>query len=209
MSNIVGTQLRRPLKIIAILGILALAIYLYIYIYDRVRIVRLNNYYDPKYGYTADARDQYFAQKFPSSSEIKSYLSDATILFSNPPMGNGVLYFDKDHGFLSWHGNNIEAGKWRLSPELQIIRLGDRWRIAIVQTLCMGFFDKPVIAQQDNCRHVETLDSILSRGRGTRREYTKGNIFDLASNKRAPFRLPTSEINTDSLLANRPSGGEK
>lgn len=203
-----NTQLRRLLKILTVFGVLALAIYLYAYIYDRFRIVRLDNYYDPKYGYAVDTRDQYFNRKFPSSTDIKSYLADATILRSSE-WGNGILYFDKDHRFISWHDNSIESGKWWSSPELQIIRLRDRWRFAIVQTLCMRFFDKPAIAQQDGCRHVETLGSILSQGRGSRHEYAKGNIFNLADQKPAPFRLPKSEITIGSLLANRPSAGEK
>lgn len=184
-----------------------LGVWLYTYAYDHIRIVRLDNLYDPQYGYPVGREEQHFNQNFPSSSEIKTYLSNSTILHSRPPIGNEVFYFDENYGFVIWYGNTIEAGRWWLSPRLQLLLLGERWRLAIVQTFCMSFSNRSEISQQDTCYSVQTLVSLLARGRGTRHEYRKGNAFGLAPDKSAPFQLPmNSEISIDSLSAANSTG---
>ena len=180
-----------------------LGIWLYIYAYDRIRIVRLDNLFDPAYGFQVGRREQFFAQKFPSSSDIKAYLHDSTILLSNPPIGNQVYYFDRDDAFISWYDSKIEAGKWRSFPNLQILRLDGKWRIAVVYAFCISYPDRDAIAQRDNCYEIESVDSILSRG--SRREYRKGNVFNLGRDKPTPARLPKSEITIESLLPVKPS----
>lgn len=185
---------------------LFLAVWLVGYAKDHTRVVRLDNFYNPQYGYSPERREQIFNQSSPSSGEIKAYLFNSTTLHSRPNSrmgGNDVFYFDDDYGFIYWRNNTVETGKWWLSPKLHIIILGERWRLAIVQTFCMSFSNLSEIFQQDNCYYVQTLDSLLASGRGTRHEYRKENVFDLAPDKPAPFQLPAnSEISIDSLLAN-------
>lgn len=175
--------------------------------YDRVRIVRLDNLYDPQYGYSVGREEQHFNQNFPSLNEIKTYLSNSTILHSRPPTGNEVFYFDGNDGFVFWHDSAVETGKWWLIPRLQILLLGERWRLAIVQTFCMSFSNRSKISQQNNCYYVQSFASLLARGRGTWHEYRKENVFGLAPDKPAPFQLPMkSEISINSLLTDRLTG---
>lgn len=81
------------LKITGILIGVILAVWLVSHVSDHVRIVHLDNMYDPKYGYSVDAREEHFSQKFSSARDIETYLSDATILFSDPSLRNEVLFW--------------------------------------------------------------------------------------------------------------------
>jgi hypothetical protein len=195
------------MRAVRVLGFIAaglLTLCLGIYVSNTyVRVVRLDNMYDPKYGDRVERRDEYFASDFPSSKDIDSYLLDSTLLFSQPPRGNRVYYFDKDYKFISWRDGIIEIGKWWTSPSLQIIHFGSRWRVAIVSNFCTLSFSMPADSQRDNCYGVETITSLL--GRVSTREYRKGNTFGLSSDKPAPFELPKSTITIDSLLAGLPS----
>lgn len=199
-------SIRRFAKGFGILIVIVSLVWLYVYAYGRIRIERL----DETFGRAADTgqREEYFARKFPTSFEIDEYLSDTTILYSTPPWGNNVFYFDKNKGYVDWRDKNAEAGKWWTTPQLRIMVLDGRWRIAVVNTFCMWFFDRPAVAQQDNCYSVEKLDSILAAdsSRGWKRESRKGNVFSLVRNTPAPARLPNTEIDIDSLLAIQPSG---
>lgn len=200
---------RRFIKWLAVPIGLILGAWSCAYAYDHIRIIRLDNLYDPQYGYPVGREEQHFNQNFPSSNEIKAYLSNATILHSNPPTGNEVFYFDENDGFVFWRESTIENGKWWLIPRFQILLLGERWRLAIVQTFCMSFSNRSKILQQDNCYYVESFASLLARGRGTQHEYRKENAFDLAREKPASFQLPMkSRISISSLLADRPTGRE-
>lgn len=182
-----------------------LAGYVYVSVYERISFVRLDDKYDPKYGFDAGLREEYFSRKFPDFSDIERYLSNSTLLRSRPPSGNEVFYFDNDQNFYSWkRGREVEIGKWHASPSLQIIGLSGQWRVAIVYVFCMTFADRPQIAQQDSCYHVMSLRSLLARGRGTYHEIGKGDVFGLASRK-APFDLPTSQITIESLSATKSS----
>jgi hypothetical protein len=192
---------RRVVRILGFLVAGILAVWLCIYVSGYVRVVRLDDIFDPKYGYRVGLREEYFSRDFPNAKDIESYLFDSTLLISNPPLGNGVYYFDKDHKYLFWHENLIEAGKWWVFPSWQLIRLGNRWRLATVQTFCALSFALPTDAQQDNCYFVETTTSLLGQGHGSEREYRKGNVLGLLSNQQAPFRLPTSAITINSLLS--------
>lgn len=175
-----------------------------IYISDRVKFVNLDNKFDPKYGYSVGRREQYFARKFPSTSEIQTYLSDATILFSHPPSGNIIFYFKSTgHEFVSWHDQAIEKGEWRIWPQLYFLVLGGQWRIAIVYAFCSSFSGLSLAAQQDNCRELESFDSIFAQGRGTRTEYRKGDVFSLSELHGEVRQLPRSEISFDALLLDR------
>jgi hypothetical protein len=203
INNSRRTTGRRVVRILGFLTAAVLVVWLYVFAYDHVSVVRLDNMYDPKYGDRVGRRDEYFAADFPSSADIEKYLLDSTLLFSQPPRGNRVYYFDGDHKFISWREDIIHSGKWWTSPRLQIIRLGERWRAAVVYTFCSLSFDMPADAQRDNCYGVETITSLLARGPGSTREYRKGNVFGLFDNKPAPFRLPNSAITIDSLLSSK------
>lgn len=193
------------MKAFLVLVTIVSAGYVYVFLYERVSVVRLDDRFDPKYGYDVGRREEYFNQKFPDYSDIERYLSNATLLRSRPPSGNEVFYFDNDQNFYSWkRAREVETGKWSASPRAQIIRLGVRWRIAIVYVFCMTFSDRPLVAQQDNCYSVGSLRSLLARGRGTYHEIGKGDVFGLASRK-APFDLPTSQITIESLSATKSS----
>lgn len=201
-------SIRRSVKIPGILLAVVSVVWLCVYAHGKIRIERL----DEMFNRAADTgqREEYFARKFPTSFEIDEYLSDTTILYSTPPWGNNVFYFDKSKGYLDWRDRNVESGEWWVTPQLRIMVLGGRWRIAFVNTFCIWSFDRPAIAQQDNCYSVEKLDSILaaSSSRGWKRESRRGNVFGLARNKPAPTRLPNTDTNIDSLLAipsSRPS----
>jgi hypothetical protein len=191
-------------KVLGMLLGAAVALWLYLYASDHIRIVQLDGIFDPAYGYPQGYREEYFAKQFPSSSEIESYLSDATLLISKPPLGNVIYYFDKPHQFTSWHDNVVEGGAWWSFSKLQILRLGKRWRVAIVPSFCMTLSGLTADAQNHSCYSVESVDSLLSRGNGSRREYNKGNTFGLAAERSAPFRLPGSEISIASLLGRSP-----
>ncbi|MBI3699144.1 MAG: hypothetical protein HY242_01685 [Afipia sp.] len=171
--------------------------------WQRISIVRLDKMFDPALGFSDGRRVEYFARDFPSSDNIKDYLSDATILHSHPPLGNDVFYFDKQQGFLAWLDSEIVTGNWQSYPKLQIILLGDRWRIAVVNSFCMLYTHVLASDQQDRCYSVESLASILARGKTTRHEYRKGNVFGLADNKLPPFPIPKSDITIDSLLSHK------
>lgn len=200
-SSQISRGRHRLLKGLGIAILVLFALWLYAFACNRTRIVRLDSIFDPAYGYSVEYREQYFASNFPSSNDINAYLSDSTILISHPSSGTSVYYFDKSHGFIHWRDHNLEAGKWWISPNLQIITLGNRWRVAVVYLFCTWFFKMEAIAQQENCYYVVSLDSIFARGSGSRRENRTGNIFNLAIDKQAPGRLPKSEITIDSLLA--------
>jgi hypothetical protein len=201
MNSSTKTPTRRVLRIAGFLAAGILAVWLFIFASDHVRIVRLDNMYSPKYGDRVGRREEYFDASFPSFEEIESYLSDATLVFSQPPGGNRVYYFDRDHRFISWSENVIEAGKWWTSPGVQIIRLGHRWRFAVVQHFCTLSLGMPADAQQDNCYAVEKITSLLSQGLGSKRDYRKGNVLGLSDSKPAPFRLPDTPVTIDSLLS--------
>jgi hypothetical protein len=123
-----------------------------------------------------------------------------------PASGNDVFYFDDNPGFVYWRGKTVVSGAWRTSPFLEISRLGSRWRIALVQRFCKWHFDMSADEQQDNCYAIHGLDGLISYGNQSRRDYRKGNVFNLENNKPAPFKIPDTDITIDSLLAQRPSG---
>ena len=191
-------------RVYVVLGLIVgtvLIICSYSYVHGHVRIIRLDRIFNPTYGFPEGYRETYFARVFPSSQAINEYLTDATILFSQPPNGNEIFYFNHEQQFVSWRGNIVSGGTWRLSPSLQIIELDGKWRTAIVQRFCTLMSEMPANAQQDNCYDVSDIESILSRGLGSRREYKKGNVFDISANKPAPFQLPDSAITFDSLMS--------
>jgi hypothetical protein len=99
------------------LGVLlgaVLAGWLYFYASDHIKIIQLDSIFDPAYGYPQGYREEYFAKTFPSSSDIESYLSNATLLISKPPLGNVIYYFDEYRHFTLWHDNIVEGGEWWL-----------------------------------------------------------------------------------------------
>lgn len=192
---------------LAILVGFVIGVWLCTYAYDHFKIVRLDNLYDPQYGYPVGRNEQHFTQNFPSSKDIKAYLSNSTILRSRPPLGNGIFYFDESNGFVFWHDNTIETGEWWVSSQLQLLLLGGQWRLAIEQIFCWSFSGRSRVSQSDNCYGVQRLDSLLAGGREMRREYRKDNLFDLTPGKPAPYELLLkSEISIDSLLAANPAG---
>jgi hypothetical protein len=189
------------------LGVLlgaVLAGWLYFYASDHIKIIQLDSIFDPAYGYPQGYREEYFAKTFPSSSDIESYLSNATLLISKPPLGNVIYYFDEYRHFTLWHDNIVEGGEWWLIPKLQMLRLGKQWRFAVVQSFCRSVSGMLADAQKDNCYSVESVDSLPSRGAGSRREYSKGNVFGLSTERSAPFQLPSSQISIASLLSRAP-----
>lgn len=179
---------------LAILSGFISALLVYSYVASHVRVVRLEEIFDPAYGFPLDYRERYFNRDFPAASTIKNYLHDATLLISRPPTGNRVYYFDKDQGFVSWRDNVIDSGVWWTSPEVQILYLGARWRVAVVQIFCMSRFGIPRGAQQDNCYSVGQLESLLAAGKGSRRDYREGNVFHLQADNPPPLQLPNSEL---------------
>ncbi len=190
----------RLLKWISITIAIFIAVWLYFFAYDRIRIVRLENYFSPANGYTIEFQERYFTQTFASSRDIQSYLNDSTFLIFSQGSGNSVFYFDNDHSFLYWRDNHIENGKWWATPYLEFIYLGNRRRIAVVYSFCKWFFETEPEAQQDNCRFAENVESVLPQGRDTSLEIRKGNVFRLGSSKLAPTRLPLKKITIDSLM---------
>jgi hypothetical protein len=184
-----------------ILAALFLAAWGYVWAYDRIKVVRLDEMFSPKYGWPVGARDQYFASKFPSSAEIEAYLSNATILFSHPPTDNIVFYFGNNRQFISWFDQSTSVGKWSISPHLRIILLGQQWQAAVIYVFCSHVAGLPNEAQQDSCREVERLDSIFSQGRDARREYQKGDVFNLQDNQEKIGPLPKVDISISSVLA--------
>ena len=186
---------------------IVLATCLAVYVSANVRIVRLDNIYNPEYGYRVGRREEHFSNKFPTTQDIETYLFDSTLLVSNPPHQSVVRYFDREHNYISWHSNLIESGKWWSSPEWQLIRLGDRWRFATVQTFCTIslVFGVPETGRQDNCYSVETTSSLFSFG-GTR-EHRSGDVFKLTGRQAAPFKIPDKPITIDSLLTLLPATG--
>jgi hypothetical protein len=171
------------------------------YAFDHVRVVRLDNFYDPKYGYPAGIRERYFSREFPSSKAIQDYLANSTLVLSSPPNLNRVYYFDSDHKFISWRADILESGTWWSSPGLQLIQLGKRWRVAIVSKFCTLLSSLPDDAQQDNCYDAETTSSLMSQGLGSTLARKPGDVFTLEGRTKAPFRLPNTPITTESLEA--------
>ena len=193
-----------------ILGFLAgaiLAVWLAVYASSNVRVVRLDNMYDPRYGDRVGRREEYFSRNFPTAQDIETYLFNSTLLLSKPPLGNGVYYFDSDHKFTFWHTNLIETGKWWTTSRWQLIRLGDQWRFATVPTFCASSLALPADMQQDNCYSVETPSSVFSQGLGSTREHRSGDVFGLSGRKAAPYSLPDKPITIDSLLSQLPAVG--
>jgi hypothetical protein len=188
--------------VLAFAVVMVLIVFSYVYAHDRIRVVHLDRIFNPAYGFPEGYRETYFAREFPSSQAIKEYLSDATILFSQPPSGNELFYFNSAQEFISWRDGLVSSGSWRIFPALQIIELGGRWRVTVVQRFCSLVSDMPADTQQDNCYDVTSIESILSRGPQARREYKKGNVFNISADKPVPFRLPESAITIDSLLSN-------
>ena len=190
----------RLLKSVAIIAATVLVACLYVYAYDKIRIVRLDEMFSPRFGWEAGLRERYFMQKFPTAREITKYLSDATILISSPPFGNEVFYFRSDHKFVYWYNDQLSSGEWWISPRLELIILGSRWRFAVVYTYCRLFLDLPSTAQQDSCREVQTLGSIIGTGRAARREYRKGNVLNFGESGKGHIEsLPKSEISIEML----------
>ena len=187
----------RTLIIVCLLG----AAWLYVFIYDNFKIVRLDATYDPRDYRDAELiKERYFSRNFPSLSEIDSYLSDATIVVSHPPVGNAVYYFDKNRKVLWWHGDQISAGEWKAIPNLQLITFGAQWRFAVVYKFCWSFSDRSAIEQQDSCYYLTSLDWIFSAANSLR-EYRKGDLFGLNKvGKEQIGRLPESNISIEQLL---------
>jgi hypothetical protein len=204
MRQMISTP-KNKRRIYGVLGLLIgfLIIWSYAHLHDRIRVVHLDRIFNPAYGFPAGYRESYFGQDFPSAKAIKEYLTDATILFSEPPYGNQIFYFDHDQGFVSWRNKVTSSGNWRLFPGLQIIELGGRWRITFVQTFCSWVSDMSAEEQQDNCYDISSIESILGRGLGSRREYRKGNVFNISAGKPPPFQLPDSAITIESLTASK------
>jgi hypothetical protein len=184
-----------------------LAVWLAVYVSSNVRVVRLDNMYDPRYGDRVGRREEYFSRDFPTAKDIETYLFNSTLLISNPPRSSVVYYFDSDHKYTLWHANLIETGKWWSFSRWQLIRLGDQWRFATVQTFCTVSFAMLADAQQDNCYSVETPSSVFSQGRGTTREHKLGDVFNLSGRTQVPFKLPDVPITIESLLARLPAAG--
>lgn len=170
------------------------------FVYDHVRVVRLDDIFNPTYGSPVGSREAYFTKDFPSSGDISHFLLDTTLVVSEPPRGNEVFYFDKDHNLVLWRDNIVQGGEWRSSSELQILKLGKERRFAIVQTFCILFLGPVASPQIDNCYSVADVDSLLPRRPEARKERVAGNIFNLAPGKSPPFNLPRSEISVASLL---------
>jgi hypothetical protein len=102
---------------------------------------------------------------------------------------------------MQWHDRSVVAGSWRIRAELKIMTLNGQWRIAIVQIFCTWFSDMDAVAQQDNCRELGGFDSVFTQGRGTNREYRKGNIFSLRVDEQSVEQLSKTEITIESVLA--------
>ncbi|MDE2377081.1 hypothetical protein [Bradyrhizobium sp.] len=187
--------------VVAILLGFVSAFFVYAHVADRIRVVHLDGMFDPAYGYTPGFRERYFNQDFVSADAIRDYLHDATLLISNPPRGNHVYYFDSEQKFVSWRDKIIESGMWWTYPEVQILHLGPHWRVAVVQTFCLSLFGTAAVRQQDNCYGVSQLDSLLTAGKGSRRDYRSGNILELDASKLPPLPLPSSELSIASLLS--------
>ena len=177
------------------------ALFIYGYVASYVQIVRIDEIYYSAPGNPPDAHECHFNLNFPSADAIQSYLHEATLLISDPLVGNRVFYFDEGHGYVKWRENVIENGVWWTSPRVQILFLGSRWRVAIVQTFCMFEFGLPPGVQEDNCYSVGSLDSLLGAGRRSRREYREGNVFNLEVGRHPPVPLPRSEVSISYLLS--------
>jgi hypothetical protein len=199
----------RQIRIFGLWAAGVLSVVLVLYTSTYVRIVSLDNMFDPKYGHRVGRREEYFSREFPSAQDIEAYLFDSTLLISKPPRNSRVYYFDRDYNYITWRGNLIEKGKWRsLARGWQVIRFGDRWRFAAVQSFCVLSLAMPADAQQDNCYPVETTQSLFTQGLGTARERRKGDVFGLSLRAAAPFELPDKLVTIDSLLEQLPGARE-
>jgi hypothetical protein len=165
---------RRIAKISLVFVAICSAGWAYFHFYNRVYFEDIDRIYGPLNGWSSERKGKYFAQTFPSSSEITEYVQDLTVLHSHPPIGNDVFYFDTGHqlilwrdwGYRDWRGHSTEVGTWWLEPYLY-------------------------------CHYIKDLKGVLSYDKP---EYRRGNVFGLSASHDPPFRLPNTEITIDSLL---------
>lgn len=153
---------------------------------------------------SSDNVERYFSRSFPTAQEIKSYLSNATILVSSPPGGNVVYYFDAPYHFLEWRNAGTSAvdvlsGSWSIDWHIRPMELNGRWRVAIEYVICTRSPDS-LPADVPFCSEVRTLNPINRFG--LNQEYRAGNVFNLSADGNVPFPLPTrTTISIDGLLA--------
>jgi hypothetical protein len=149
---------RRIAKISLVFVAICGAGWAYFHFYNRVYFEDIDRIYGPLNGWSSERKGKYFAQTFPSSSEITEYVQDLTVLHSHPPIGNDVFYFDTGHqlilwrdwGYRDWRGHSTEVGTWWLEPYLYVMTLGGRRRIAIVYAMCFWFPDRDAISSAVN-----------------------------------------------------------
>jgi hypothetical protein len=142
-------------------------------------------------------KEAYFTQSRPSAQAVEDYLSDATILVSDPQ--NLVAYFHGDHRILTWFTNRIYDQFWTITWNLKVMRFesGARHRSVVAYVFCFG--GDGVVGEEDHCTSIDSLDNIFSIGGG--REYRKGNVFNLRGAGAAPVVLPTEPAMTmDQIL---------
>jgi hypothetical protein len=142
-------------------------------------------------GLSADAKERYFAQAFPSRQEIEGYLSDVTIVTSDPPIGNDVTYFDKQKGFFDWHGGEIVRGSWYLAWQLLRRTYRGQSKFGVAYLFCRVLDDGSFT--DDNCILVGDKTQVRSFRSGAH-EYSKGDLFGLSRRQSAPSILPDTPI---------------
>src|SRR5258708_34212535 len=109
----------RKVRVAVVVSAAVAAIYL---IHDRVMFQRLDQTKISALPELAAENEDTFSRNYPSYEEINAYLSDSTILISDPRI-NGVSYFDNSHNFISWGHGGLKFGAWSSKPYLKFLVL--------------------------------------------------------------------------------------
>ncbi len=146
-----------------------------------------------------ESKERYFSETFPTRDEIERYLSDATILLSDPPGINTVYYFGHDGRYYYWNGNDnrIARGYWFLYPMIDRRIYDGRSRFDLAYLFCREHYDDSF--NDDNCILLGSTDQIM-KYHGYR-EYAKGDVFNLSKLESPPFNLGPRRISIEQLRA--------
>jgi hypothetical protein len=185
---------RRVAKWIGIVLLIVASVRTYAYCYDHYIVQNFNNMVLP----SREVAQRLFSETYPSRIEIEDYLHDATILISYPPISS-VYYFDNERRFITWHGNYFTRGHWYLYPMVAKRMLDGRSRFDLAYTFCRELNDGSFT--EDNCVLLGSTQQIMAYGR---KEYGKGDIFELSKRDDPPFDMPKTNISIDELRRSIP-----
>jgi len=195
-----NSNAKRGCHVRVISGVVVLALLAtgYVYVFDHTRIIHLDE---------PHKKERLFFESFPTAEDINSKLSNVTIVFSasddgvHSTLGNEVVYFDNKHALVQWFDGDkkLYHGRWAIRPEYLLLTYKGKWRFATIQVYCFLLAEVDPIAQQENCREMESIDDVIPTSGTT--EYAPGDVFHLLEMKRPPFDLPRTKLTVAELQA--------